>query len=50
MQGRPPEEESFTTQEEARAWLIERRCGGSISTHVDGDFRVVEEVMPGATL
>ena len=47
-QGRPPEEERFATQDEARRWLIALRCGGSISTHRDGDFRVVEEVMPGA--
>ena len=45
--GRPNEEEYFSTREEARAWLKQLRCGGSISTHDGKDFRVVEEVLPG---
>lgn len=41
--GRPPDTQLFRSLEDARTWLREKRCGGSIS---DGD-RIVEEIPPG---
>ena len=38
-----PDEQTFPTHEQARAWLKEKGCGGSIS---NGD-RILEEVAPG---
>lgn len=41
------DEQSFGTLAEAKAWLAEKRCGGAVSAHIDGDFRIVALVEPG---
>jgi hypothetical protein len=46
QRGYPPMEHSFATQDQAREWL-RSRGGGAISTHRDGDFRVIEHVPAG---
>jgi len=45
--GRPCEEMTFATIDEARDWLRFGHGGGSIVAHVNGDFRVIEEVQQG---
>jgi hypothetical protein len=41
--GYPPMEGSFAELSQARAWL-RMHGGGAISTHRDGDWRIIERV------